>query len=200
MKPMRIPSGIIDNGSQMSFQRRKLLQIIKEQSFSTGSEIKLSSGRASNYYFDMKPTMFHPDAVEILANLIFEEIKNLRVDYVGGLEMGAVPLLGTLTMVAKAHGQFIPGFFVRKQPKDHGTQKVIEGIKNLANLTGKRVVILEDVTTTGKSAMKAVDAVRQAGASIVVVLAVVDRCEGAAEFYREQDIFFAALFTAPEFA
>jgi orotate phosphoribosyltransferase len=90
----------------------------------------------------------------------------------------------------------VPGFFVRKAVKDHGTKKLIEAV---ADLKGKKIVILEDVTTTGMSSMIAVDAVKEAGAEVLLVLSVVDRQEGASDFFREKSIKFECLFTTADF-
>jgi orotate phosphoribosyltransferase len=93
------------------------------------------------------------------------------------------------------HGREIPGFFVRQKAKTHGTQKLIEG----SDVKGRKVVILDDVTTTGGSAMQAVNEVRSAEGEVVMVLSIVDREEGAAQFYAEQGIPFGSVYTASEF-
>jgi orotate phosphoribosyltransferase len=93
----------------------------------------------------------------------------------------------------------LPGFFVRKEVKDHGTMKLIEGFARDEDIKGKRVVILDDVTTTGGSAMIAVTAARDAGAKIVLVLSIVDREEGAPQFYEQNGIPFEWFFRASEF-
>jgi orotate phosphoribosyltransferase len=175
--------------------RQRLLAIIKERSFRRGHFV-LASGQTSSYYLDLKPTMFHPEGADLTARLIFERIKDLDVDYVGGLEMGAVPLVATVAAVSQRSGKPIPGFFVRKAVKDHGTKRRIEAAGDMKD---KRLVILEDVTTTGGSAMEAVKVVQQEGANIVLVLSVVDREQGAGAAYAAQDIPFDALFRASEF-
>ena len=175
--------------------RMRLFAIINERSFRRGHFV-LASGQTSNYYLDLKPTMFHPEGADLTARMIFERIKDLAVDYVGGLEMGAVPLVATVTAASQQGGRPIFGFFVRKAIKDHGTKRRIEAGGDMKD---KRVVILEDVTTTGVSAMEAVKVVQQEGANVVLVLSVVDRQQGAAAAYAEQNIPFDALFTANEF-
>ena len=95
--------------------------------------------------------------------------------------MGAVPLVSAVTVLSLTKPKRLPGFVVRKQVKDHGTKKTIETGEDL---NGKNVVVLDDVTTTGESAMHAVEAAQQAGANIILVLSIVDREEGAAEFYK----------------
>lgn len=174
--------------------RARALELIKELSFRKG-DFTLSSGKKSNFYLDMKPTMFNPEGCTALATLVFERIRSLRPILVGGLEMGAVPLISPISMVSFRKGQEIPGFFVRKEAKTHGTKNLIE---TAAPLDGSKVVILDDITTTGKSAMDAVDAVRSAGAEVVLVLSIVDREEGAVEFYEERGIPFEPLFRVSE--
>jgi orotate phosphoribosyltransferase len=175
--------------------RAKAFHLIKEKSFFKGS-FTLASGKVSNYYLDMKPTMFDPEGALLLADLVLSHIEGVGADLIGGLEMGAVPLISTVAMRSAMVGRPLPGFFVRKSVKDHGTKKLVEGI---SSVKGKRVVILDDVTTTGASAMIAVEAARKAGATVVLVLSVVDRQEGATEFYKEVGIPFAQLFTAGDF-
>jgi len=175
--------------------REKLIQLIAERSFGR-KKIILASGRESDFYFDLKPTMFHPEGAALLARLILDRLSKLDVDLVGGLEMGAVPLIASVSAFSFEAGKPIPGFFVRKAAKDHGTKKRIDGIDSVA---GKKVAILEDVTTTGGSAIQAVKEVRAAGAEVVLVLSIVDRLEGAAESFEQARVPFDALFTRRDF-
>ena len=103
-----------------------------------------------------------------------------KIDYVGGLEMGAVPIAGAIAQLSFMRGHPIQAFFVRKKPKEHGAKLTVEGLARGESLQGKRVVVVEDVTTTGGSAIKAVDVVREAGGEVVLVFTMVDREEGAA--------------------
>jgi orotate phosphoribosyltransferase len=175
--------------------RARVFSAINERSFGR-KRITLASGKKSDFYFDMKPTMMYPEAAALLPELILEKLKDIEFDCIGGLEMGAVPLIAPVSIAAHQHGRDIPGFFVRQKVKDHGTKKRIEGGIELA---GKKVVILDDVTTTGGSAMQAVEAVTEAGGEVVMVLSIVDREEGAVALYRERDIRFGSIFTAGEF-
>ena len=102
--------------------------------------------------------------------------------------MGAVPLAGAIAQLSFMRGAPIQAFFVRKKPKEHGARLSVEGLAPGETLAGKRVVIVEDVTTTGGSAIKAVEAVRDAGAEIVMVFTMVDREEGAADNFREAEL------------
>jgi orotate phosphoribosyltransferase len=180
--------------SSLSLKNRAF-EIIKSKSFSRGKFV-LASGRESNFYLDMKPSMFDPEGANALSLLVLDRIKSLNADLIGGLEMGAVPLVTAVSVLSPGQGKPLPGFFVRKEVKGHGTKRKIEAV---GDLTGKNVVILEDVTTTGGSAMQAVEAVRSAGANVLLVLSIVDREEGAAEFYATNSIPFGALFRVSEF-
>jgi len=192
MQPMRVTR----EDRAASDTRRNLFALIKARSFRRGN-LTLVSGRTTNYYFDMKPTMFHPAGAAWIAELMLDRIENLKVDYVGGLAIGAVPLVNSIAMLSHQRGRPIPGFFVRAQVKDHGTQRRVEGTSE--SLAGKNVVIVEDVTTTGGSASTAVEAATAEGANVVLVLSIVDRSEGAVENFKSRGIAFQAIYTADEF-
>jgi orotate phosphoribosyltransferase len=118
---------------------------------------------------------------------------------VGGLEMGAVPLASAVAATSHARGRPLPAVFVRKQAKEHGAKKLVEGLAPGETLRGKRVVVLDDVTTTGGSACKAIEALRAEGAVIDRVISVVDRLEGAAATFEAAGIPFTALLTTADF-
>lgn len=179
----------------MTDARSRLYDIVRTKSFVRG-HVVLASGKESDHYFDMKPTMFDPEGAELLADLILARIAPSGADCVGGLEMGAVPLITPISIASRRAGKPLPGFFVRKTVKDHGTKKLVEG---MADVKGKRVAIVEDVTTTGGSAMKAVAALREGGAEIALVISILDREEGAAKLYADAGIPFDSLFRASEF-
>ncbi|NVN88152.1 MAG: orotate phosphoribosyltransferase [Rhodopseudomonas sp.] len=181
-----------------SASRARLADIIRVRSFGRG-EITLASGRKSDFYFNLKPTMLDPEGATLLAELTYEALRDDMPDYVGGLEMGAVPLAGAIAQLSWLKNHPIAAFFVRKKPKEHGAKLAIEGLAKGETLQGKRVVIVEDVTTTGGSAIKAVESVREAGAEIVMVLTMIDREEGAAANFAEAGLPFRSLYKASEF-
>src|SRR5689334_5528142 len=189
MPPMR-PHDTPDN----RLKRQKLLAIIRRESLLQDRDFQLASGRSSNFFFDMKKTMFDPEGAALLADLLFEAIRDEEVDYIGGLETGAIPIVAALCLRSWPTKP-IRGFFVRKEMKGHGTDRRIDG--HLAN--GSRVILFEDVTTTGGSAMQAVGQARQAGCTILKVISVVDRLEGAEENFRAAGIEFESLFTRRDF-
>ena len=190
MQPMRRETGRTN--------REELFDLIRTRSFGRG-KIKLASGRESDFYFDLRPTTLHPAGATYIGDLIVDALKGLRVDFVGGLEMGAVPIATAVAIASHRHGGNLGAFFVRKKPKDYGAKKLVEGLPKGETLKGKNVVVVEDVTTTGGSAIQAVHALREEGANIVLVLTIVDRLEGAKENFDAEKLEFRALYTADEF-
>jgi len=182
-----------------SSPRVRLIDIIREKSFRSGVEMKLASGRSSSFYFNMKPTMLDPEGAMLIGQLLLGALADEDIALVGGLELGAVPLATAVAIASHAAGRPLPAFFVRKQAKEHGTQSLVDGLPAGATLAGRRVAILEDVTTTGGSAMKAIEAVRAAGGSVAVVVTLVDRREGATEAFAAAGIPFKALLTIEDF-
>jgi orotate phosphoribosyltransferase len=178
--------------------RAELFELIRARSFGRG-KILLASGRESDYYIDMRPTTVHPAGATCVGELIVDALDGLAVDFVGGLEMGAVPVATATAIASHRRGRDIGAFFVRKKPKDHGARKLVEGLPKGETLKGKNVVVVEDVTTTGGSALQAVAALREEGANIVLVLTIVDRLEGASESFAAEKLPFRALYTADEF-
>ena len=164
-------------------ERQKLLEIIRRRSFREKGAFKLASGRMSTIYFNLKPTMLDPEGARLIGAALAEKAAELGGELVGGLEMGAVPLVAATAAMSAVAGQPVGAIFVRKAAKEHGTQSLIEGLAEGESLAGRRVVVVEDVTTTGGSALKAVAALRAAGATVEHVVTVVDREEGATEAF-----------------
>jgi orotate phosphoribosyltransferase len=179
--------------------RNRLIEIVNKRSFSTGGETKLVSGRSTTFYFNMKPTMLDPEGGHLIATLILDALEGSDVDLIGGLEMGAVPLAVAVAVSSQIKGWPLRAFFVRKQAKEHGAKKLVEGLAPGESVEGKRIVVLEDVTTTGGSAMKAIEALKAEGAAIDRVITVVDRLEGAADTFKAAGVPFSALLTAADF-
>ncbi|MBS0243531.1 MAG: orotate phosphoribosyltransferase [Proteobacteria bacterium] len=178
--------------------RERLIAIIRQRSVETGRTFTLASGRTSDFYCNLKPTMLDPEGAYLLGALIVEALRPDKPDLIGGLELGAVPLAASAAAMSHAIGNPMRAFVVRKQTKEHGTKSLVEGLPRGETLKGRRVVILEDVTTTGGSSMKAIEAVKGEGATVVRVLTMVDRQEGAAEAFAKAGIAFSALVTAAE--
>jgi orotate phosphoribosyltransferase len=179
--------------------RTRLIEIIKARSFQRGADMKLASGRISNFYFNMKPTMLDAEGGYLIGQLILDTLEGIEADWIGGLEMGAVPIAAAVAALSHARGRGLSAFFVRKMVKEHGTKSLVEGLAEGETLKGKRIIIVEDVTTTGGSALKAVDAVRAEGADVVRVLTIVDRQEGADDAFRAAGLAFTPLLTIQDF-
>lgn len=186
------------SGRDLKAARARLRDIIEKRSFGRG-EITLTSGRKSNFYFNLKPTMLDAEGALLLAELVLDALGPEELDYLGGLEMGAVPVASAVAALSALRGNPLHAFFVRKRPKEHGAKLLVEGLAPGESLAGKRVAVIEDVTTTGGSALKAVETVKEAGAEVALVFTMVDRQEGAAEAFAAAGVPFRALFTAEEF-
>lgn len=179
----------------MSVAEAQLLELLKKRSFKRGS-FRLSSGGTSEYYIDGKMTEVFSQAAALIGEVIYERTKDLRIDAIGGLEVGAVPLTTAAVISYHLHGHSMEGFWVRDQAKGHGTRKVIEG--NLK--PGSRVVVLDDVITRGTSSVKAIKEVKELHCEVALVLALVDRLEGAEELIRNEGVAnFQAVFTIRDF-
>ena len=173
--------------------RRRLLELFKARAVSFG-KFKLASGKESSYYINSKKALFHSEAVALLAEALWEETRDLDIQAVGGLEVGAIPMAAALVMRYHQEGRQIEGFFVRKQAKAHGSQERIEGVLP----PGARVAVVDDVLTTGGSALQAVEEVEKAGGTVAAVVCIVDRLEGARALFETKYIY-RPIFTIQDF-
>ncbi len=174
-------------------ERDVLRQMLLERSMRFG-EFVLSSGATSNYYIDVRKTSLHPDGLRLISRMFWEVLKQDQVTAVGGLTLGADPLVAGVMLEAAADGHPLEGFLVRKTTKDHGLRGQVEG-----NLAGhKRIAILDDVITSGESALIAAEAAESYKAEVVRVLAVVDREQGASQAFEQHGYPFIALFSIDE--
>ena len=180
--------------SNIEQAKERLLDIIKEKSLLTeGGPFKLASGALSDYYLDMKPTTFDPEGASLIANIVVHMLSGEAVDSIGGLELGAVPIIAAVCARTWPERP-IAGFIVRKEKKGHGTDKKIDG--NFKD--GSNVILFDDVTTKGGSVMQAVRAVRDRGAKLKRIITIVDRLEGATENLRNEGIELIPIFTTRE--
>lgn len=157
--------------------KQELLKLLKEKALQKG-ERTLASGKKSNYYFDGKQVTLDPQGIFITGKLILSMILGLKVDAIGGPTLGADPIAAAVSLLSSQSGKPIKAFIVRKEAKKHGMQKMIEGPMLQK---GDRVVMVEDVITTGGSVLAAIEEVEKTGAKVVKVICLVDRNEGAAE-------------------
>jgi len=172
---------------------KRLLEILLVKSFKYSEEpiFKLVSGRMSNYYINCKTTTLDPEAMLLIGHLVYHRIKGLRVNAVGGLTLGADPIAYATSMVSGMQDDAINAFVVRKKAKEHGLMKWIEG--NVQE--GHRVVIVDDVVTTGQSTIEAIDRVRESNLNVVKAITLVDRQEGGRENIEKKGVPLESLFT-----
>ena len=165
--------------------RGALRSLLVERSLVIGP-ITLSTGRKSNFYFDCKRVTLNPEGASLVADVFLAELRALRPkpDAIGGLTHGADPIVFAVMMRALEQGWSLPGFYVRKLQKEHGTRRRVEN----APSKGARVVVIDDVVTTGSSVLQAVSAIQEAGCQVTAVLTLVDRNEGGAEAIHAQGI------------
>lgn len=166
----------------------ELARVLEEKSLQRGRFV-LASGRVSDYYIDGKLTCFDPRGSALVVEAILAETADLAIDAIGGMDMGATPIVGAIANRSFYAGRPIPTFVVRKGVKEHGTKKRIEGQFN----PPCKVVIVDDVVTTGGSILQAIDAVRDAGGEVLLAIAVLDRNAGAAEALRERGVPYRPL-------
>jgi orotate phosphoribosyltransferase len=178
----------------MTEAEQQLLELLKQRSFKEGT-FKLASGAESTYYIDGKMSEVFSKGAYLIGKVLYERTKDLEFDAFGGLEVGAVPLTAAAAVHYHLNGRTLEGFWVRDKQKSHGTRKLVEG----GLKPGDRVVIVDDVITSGGSSLKAVEAVKEIGCRVVTVLALVDRLQGAQEAFRAAGLEFRSVFTIRDF-
>jgi orotate phosphoribosyltransferase len=189
---MTVPEGMRTNP-----RWQELVELVKELAFLDGGSddaFTLASGRTSRWFFDMKPVMMHPHAARLIGELMNSRLNTLGCDFVGGLELGAVPL--TALVVATDTSSDRLGFMVRKEAKGRGGRKTNNppGVEGTSIADGGNVVVLEDVTTTGGSAIKAVERIeRDTACQVIAVISILDREEGGAKAFNDAGIHFESL-------
>jgi orotate phosphoribosyltransferase len=173
-------------------QRDELLKLILDVSFER-RKVTLASGKESHFYLDLRKTLMRPRGIALAGQLVLAKLMSgAWVDSVGGMAVGAVPLVSAVLAAAAGDpATKLVGFFVRKQAKQHGLGQRIEG----AFTPGQTVALLEDTTTTGASTLEALDAVTAAGGKVARVVCIVDRGEGAVQAFAGRGIILESLFT-----
>jgi orotate phosphoribosyltransferase len=177
--------------------RGELVSLIRALSYQKRNVV-LASGKTSDFYIDMKNTLLHPRGIWLVSQLVLQKIKQLRaagqkIKGVGGLTMGADPLSTGASILSESWAEPVFAVYIRKEPKGHGTQAWLEGMKNFSE--GDGILILEDVVTTGGSTLKSVERARQGGLNVLGVVTVVDRQEGGAENIQASGLMFDSLVT-----
>lgn len=168
-------------------ERAVLLKQINDKAVIRG-HVTLSSGRQADYYIDLRRVTLDGESAPIVGREMISATNDLEYDAVGGLTLGADPVATAMVHAAAARGRRLDAFVVRKAEKVHGLQRRIEG----PDVAGRRVLAVEDTSTTGGSALTAVDALREAGAEVVAVAVLVDR--GARPHIADRGLTYRALF------
>ena len=174
--------------------KAKLLVLLKELSVFR-QPVVLSSGKKSDFYVDARRTSLHPEGINLIAEVLWEELSDLDLDAVGGPESGAIPLVAELTALSFRKGKPVRGFFVRKQTKAHGMMRRIEGCLK----PGDRVALIEDVVTTGATTLSSLEALEAEDCEIVKIIVLVNREEGAREYLQENGYQLSHIFTRSDF-
>ena len=189
---MSVPSMLREDARWM-----RLVDLVRELAFLDGGNdeaFTLASGRTSRWFFDMKPVMMNPEAGRLVGELMNVRCDEIGADFIGGLELGAVPLAALVVATDFTSDRL--GFMVRKQAKGRGGRKTNNppGIEGASIANGGRVIILEDVTTTGGSAIQAVKRIEEeTDCEVVAVISILDREEGGKEAFEEAGIPFESL-------
>ncbi|WP_050435746.1 orotate phosphoribosyltransferase [Chondromyces crocatus] len=177
--------------------RERLVHLLRDRSFEQ-KRVVLASGRESDFFIDCKQAVLTAEGHALVGALMLDALDALPgCDAVAGVELGGCPLASAVSLMSHLRGTPLPALYVRKETKDHGSRRQVEGDKALH--PGARVVMLEDVITTGGSTLKAVEKLRAAGAEVVGVIALVDRLEGGAEAIRTAGLPVVALCTRRDF-
>ncbi len=175
--------------------KKELLSLLKKKAFFK-KKIVLSSGKISDYYIDVRKVSLSPQGVYLIANLIFDLIKNEKIDAIGGPTLGADPIVSGACYLAHENKKKLKGFLIRKSPKKHGRQKLIEGEELKA---GDKVVLFDDVATSGSSFIKSLEVLKEEKVKVVKAICVIDREEGAKENLAKLGCPLVSLFTKADF-
>lgn len=171
-----------------------LLQLFRERALKFG-DFTLASGKKAKYYLDGKQITLHSQGLRLVSEGLLKLMDGVDAQAVGGMSIGADPIVGGMLAIAGGQGRDLSGFLVRKEPKGHGTQKYIEGPVT----PGMKVVIVEDVVTTGGSSILAADRAKEFGLDVVLVLAIIDRMEGGRENFEKHGLKFESLLKITDF-
>lgn len=178
-------------------EKTELIQILREKSYQK-KEVILASGKKSDFYIDVKQTLLNAKGIDLVSQLMLNQLEKYKgqISGVGGMTMGADPMVSVVSFRSLSWETPMNAFYIRKEAKGHGTNEWVEGLKNFSK--GERVFILEDVVTTGGSSLKAVERAQQAGLKVLGILTCVDRQEGGKEKIEATGLEFIALITKQE--
>ena len=174
--------------------RQRLIELFLARALKFG-DFTLASGKKSTYYLDGKQISLHSMGLRLVSQGLFDLLSDVDYSAIGGMTIGADPIIGGVLVVAGEKGRSLDGFLVRKEPKGHGTQRYIEGPVT----PGAKVVVIDDVVTTGGSALQAIERIEEFGCQVVCVVGIVDRKEGGAANFAAKGVPFRSLLTIEDF-
>lgn len=174
----------------MENKKNKLIELLNEKEIVKFGKFKLSSGKESDYYVNMKMAITDPKILKSIANIVAYQISSEKIDKIAGPALGAVPIVTAISLESG-----IPMLMIRKAKKDYGTSELIEG----ELIEGDFVIVVEDVTTTGGSLIKAIKAIEENGGIVKRAIVVVDRAEGAIENLKKEGILLEPLISIDNF-
>jgi orotate phosphoribosyltransferase len=176
------------------YDRQRLIELFRQHALKFG-DFTLASGRKSTYYLDGRLITLHAEGLKLIAEGILDLLTDFDFAAVGGMSIGADPIVGGVLTVAAQRGRPLLGFLVRKEAKEHGTKRMVEGPVQ----PGSKVVIVDDVITTGGSSLQAIDRALEVGCQVVCAVGVCDRLQGGAEAFSARGIPFRSLLTIRDF-
>ena len=176
------------------YDKPRLLELFRTRALKFG-DFTLASGKKAKYYLDGKQITLHSEGLRLVSEGLYEMITQTDCTAVGGMSIGADPIVAGILIIAAQRGKSLDGFLVRKEAKGHGTQRFIEGPLQ----PGAKVAIVEDVVTTGGSSLLAVERVQEFGAHVSLVGSIIDRMEGGAQNFAAKGLAFKSLLTIQDF-
>ena len=176
------------------YDRPRLIRLFHERALKFG-DFTLASGKKSSYYLDGKQITLHSAGLKLVCEGLLDLLDDVTYSAIGGMSIGADPIVGGVLTAAADRGRTLDGFLVRKESKGHGTRKYIEGPVE----AGMKVVILDDVVTTGGSSLQAADRIEEFGCEVVCVVGIVDRKEGGAANFAARNLNFRSLLSIEDF-
>lgn len=176
------------------YNRDRLMELFRDRALKFG-DFTLASGKKSTYYLDGKQVTLHAEGLRQVSLGLLDLLKDVDFDAFGGMSIGADPIVGGVLTVAAEQGRDLKGFMIRKEPKGHGTNRFVEGPVE----PGMKVVVVDDVVTTGGSSLLAVDRIEEFGCKVVQVVGIVDRLQGGAKNFAERDLPFVSLLSITDF-
>jgi len=176
------------------YDRQQLIDLFRERALKFG-DFTLASGRKATYYLDGKQITLHSHGLRLVSEGLLDLLAGIEFTAIGGMSIGADPIIGGVLTAAAEQGRALDGFLIRKEAKGHGTNRFVEG----PVAPGARVVVVDDVVTTGGSSLMAIDRIQEFGCEVVQVVAIVDRLEGGAGNFAARNLPFRALLTIEDF-